>query len=63
MKETQARVLELRFRCKEELLGKLHVLVQRAADVGQQQHVDAVAVLGPQMEVEVELLAHAGVKK
>jgi hypothetical protein len=39
------------------------VLEQRAADVGQPQHLDAVAVLGPDMEVEVELLARAGVKK
>jgi hypothetical protein len=55
--------LELRFRRGEQLLGKLEVPVHRAADAREHEHFDAVAALGPDLDVEVELVARAGLKK
>src|SRR5438105_1500316 len=51
----ELEVLELGLRRREELLGKLDVLVHRAADVHQHQHLDGVAPLWAHVDVEVGL--------
>ena len=45
--------LELAFCGGEQLLGRLDVPIHRAADVEEQQHLDGVAPLGPQLDVDI----------
>ena len=49
-------VLELGLRRREHFLAQLHVVVHRAADVEQQEHLYRVAPLGAHVDVEVGLL-------
>ena len=48
--------LELALRGGEQLLRRLDVPVHRAADVEEQQHLDRVAPLRPQLDVDVALV-------
>ncbi len=48
--------LELALGGGEQLLGRLDVPVHRAADVEEQQHLDGVAPLRPQLDVDVALV-------
>ena len=49
----ELEVLELGLGGREQLLDALDVLVHRAADVHQQQHLDVVVALGHHLDVEV----------
>src|ERR1700722_18209302 len=45
--------LELAFGGGEQLLGRFHVPIHRAADVEEQEHLDGVAALGPEHDVDI----------
>src|SRR5208337_1842677 len=48
--------LELALGGGEELLGRLNVPIHRAADVEKQQHLDRVAPLGPEQNVDIAFI-------
>ena len=48
--------LELQPRGGKQRLGRLDVIIHRAADIEEQQHLDRIAPLGPQLDVDVALV-------